>query len=213
MRDDERRDDQRPDVSPDPASEQHTAAPADAALQQALSQLPRAAAPSAALEQRVVHGLQQRGLLEAGAVAPVRVRRAAGPFPRWAVVTAIAASVALLLSGYAIGHRVGSQETAALLRESQKQSAEAAVRQAGTTYVAALAALADRRAQGGGTVAAGVEAQARVAFMAAADQMVRLFPDDPLSARILRGLEHREPGASGTQPADSTAVARHVVWF
>jgi hypothetical protein len=200
------------DRSQDPATARHderaaTGSPVDAALDAALVGLPRELAPPAALEQRVVDGLRQHGLLrrERGrAGGPLR------PFARW--VPAAAAAVALATSGYALGHHQGSAQTAAALLAAQKQNAEAAVRQAGAAYVAALTSLAERRAQGGQDVAAGVEAAARVAFVAAADQMVRLFPDDPLAVGILRAVESSAPGGAVAQPGDSTA-ARHVVWF
>jgi hypothetical protein len=123
-----------------------------------------------------------------------------------------AAAVALLMSGYAVGHHMGAAQTAAALIESQKQSAETAVRQAGAAYVAALASLDERRGPGNEAAVAAVEAQARVAFLAAADQMVRLFPDDPLAAGILRAAERGREFGAVVQGSDSS-LARHVVWF
>lgn len=209
MREHEPPDDRRAAPRP-PAPASNAGDPREAGLDAALAALPRELPPPAELEHRVVDDLRRHGLLgppERGR----RVRRS-GALPRWAGAAMAAAAVALVMSGFAAGHHMGSAQTAAALLQSQKQNAETAVRQAGAAYVAALAALAERRGVGEGPAAAAVEAQARIAFLAAADQMVRLFPDDPLAAGILRASERGREFGGVVQPGDST-LARRVVWF
>jgi hypothetical protein len=72
------------------------------------------------------------------------------------------------------------------------------VQRTGTDYVSALAALAEQTPDGDSAAAAqGVEV-ALTALWAAANEIVRLAPEDPLAARILVEFERarlqEEPG-------------------
>ena len=83
------------------------------------------------------------------------------------------------------------------------------MQRAGTDYVAALAALAERSAERAEVPAQGREV-ARTALLAAAEQMVRLAPDDPVTTEILLSLQRAERGSRGT---DETDGRRWVAWF
>jgi hypothetical protein len=100
-------------------------------------------------------------------------------------------------------------------QQQEARAAAALVQRTGAAYVAALAALAQERptqerpAQARRDAAA-IRAAAGSAFVAAADQMLRLFPDDPLSVGTLQGLE-----AARSRQADTAnaGAPEHVVWF
>ena len=176
----------------------------------AFDALPRERRPSDLLEERTVRALRARGLLGRGA----RVR----PFfsPAWATAAA-AAAVAVFVSGFAVGQYLESRNTQQVMLTMHKQDAEQAaamVQRAGSAYVAALSALADQadttRTLGGGggaraqEVAEGREVAVNI-LHAAANQLVRIAPEEPLTAKILQGLDR----AAGK---DTTAGAQ-VVWF
>ena len=171
---------------------------------EALESLPRERAPRKALEERVVAELRREGLLHAP--APLRLPLT----PAW-IGTAVAASVALFVGGFTLGGWIESRHTTSMLvqmheHEAANASAAAAdVQRTGSAYVAALATLAafadTSHSQG---VVQGREVAVN-AMHAAANQMVRLAPEDPLAVRILQGLDH-------SAHRDS-ADARRTMWF
>jgi hypothetical protein len=95
-------------------------------------------------------------------------------------------------------------------QQQEARAAAALVQRTGAAYVAALAALAQERPAQARRDAAAIRAAAGSAFVAAADQMLRLFPDDPLSVGTLQGLE-----AARSRQADTAnaGAPEHVVWF
>ena len=176
-----------------------------AAEREAFDALPREAMPSRLLEERVVSALRARGLLGAR-----RVRRPAwGAFP---IGVAAAASVALFASGVAVGQWMGARHTAQAMLAMQRQdaaNAAAAVERTGSAYLSALGALAQASASSDpGEVARAREAAQSVLHQAA-NEMVRLAPDDPVSAQILKGLERARVDATSA----SSDGKQRLVWF
>ena len=166
----------------------------------ALAELPRERAPSRLLEERTVRALLQRGL-----IAPRRT----GLRTRHAGM--LAASVALFASGVLVGRSMAGERAPVEPLASEPAATDAAtlVQHAGTAYVDALsimvqtldAADAAKREQAWQVAAAPLRA--------AATEVVRIAPDDPLARRIVYGLE-AEAGSGGMEPG---APVRHVVWF
>src|SRR5262245_29518893 len=156
-----------------------------AAEQEAFDALPREAMPSRLLEERVISALRDRGLL-----GERHVRR-----PVWGRVPiglAAAASLALFASGIAIGQWMGARHTAQMMLAMQKQDAArapAAVERTGQAYLSALGTLAQASASSDPREVARARQTAQNMFHAAANEMVRLAPDDPVSAQILKGLD------------------------
>ena len=171
--------------------------------------LPREAHPHDALEQRVVAALREEGLLRRP--APLRL-----PFtPAW-IGPAVAASLILFGGGFALGGWMESRHTADVLvklheRDSQNAAAAAAaVQRTGSAYVAALTALAafaDTSHAQTPQVAQGREVAAN-ALQAAASQMVRLAPEDPLAVRILQGLDR-----AARRDSSASRDGSLTVWF
>jgi len=199
--------------------------------------LPRTAVPSEFLWQRVVRTLREDGILRGGGgvagLAPSSPQPAAdaatgpsgrhwGPsahrFRPWAVAAvSMAASLALFASGALMGHWMGARSTErAFLAARDQDAAQLAqrVQEAGTAYVAALAALSDLqpavgRLQGAGAAPARAASEIRqgreaalAALYGAAVELSRLVPGDPDVSEVIRILESRRfegPGAVGTR--------------
>ena len=163
--------------------------------------LPRDRAPSRLLEERTVTALRKRGLIA------LRGSR------RWALrrmATRVAASIALFALGVAAGQWLGARSTTNTVIALQHNDAlrtAAEVQRAGTAYVAALQALA--RQSESNPSGQGREV-ALTALYAAANEMVRLAPNDPVAAEILRGFQRAWQQQSATQKQDPL---RRIVWF
>jgi hypothetical protein len=162
----------------------------------ALDALPRESDPGQLLEERTVRALREQGLLAAPRVGGTTAAPD-GPSPPqhrpwWRSAAAIAAGIALFAGGMSIGQVMGSRQTAEAFQtvfEEGDVRLASQVQRTGSEYVAALAALtaADGAAADSGQA---VEV-ALTALWAAANEIVRLAPDDPLAARILQGFQAR----------------------
>ncbi|MBK5097556.1 MAG: hypothetical protein JJE01_07220 [Gemmatimonadetes bacterium] len=167
-----------------------------AAERQALDALPRETDPGQLLEERTVRALREKGLLatvRAGGVeSPPPAQSPPHGRPWWRSAAAIAAGIALFAGGMSIGQVMGSRQTAEAFQtvfvEGDVRLASQ-VQRTGSEYVAALEALT----AADGTVADSGQAVevALTALWAAANEIVRLAPDDPLAARILQGFQAR----------------------
>ena len=180
----------------------------------AFAALPREREPSRLLEERTVRALRERGLVHARTTQPGRRLR----FPASWLAGAAAAAVALFMiglqTGQSMGRRQATDELVRVVQANNTQQAALQVQQTGSAYVNALsrfASLADstspaqsRQAQQGREVAVQM-------LRAAANELVRISPDDPLAAGILAALDR---GRAQQQPtrADSAGKER-MVWF
>lgn len=168
-----------------------------------LDQLPRERIPPPALEQRTIAALRERGLI-----------RRRGPWSdrhRPWLVAAAAAGVALFLAGVAVGQSVGARQTAealAALYPDRADRAAARVQSAGTAHAQALDALVRAAANADTREREQAREVAQATLWAAAAEVVRLAPDDPLAVRILQEFERAR--AEGTDREDG---ARSVIWF
>jgi len=176
-----------------------------AAERERFEALPREAMPSRLLEERIVSELRVRGLIGAR-----HARRFAwGPFP---IATAAAAGIALFASGLAVGQWMGARHTAQTMLAVQRQdaaNAAAAVERTGKAYLSALGALAQASASSDPREVARAREAAQGVLHKAANEMVRMAPDDPVSAHILQGFEKAEVQAT---TANTTGKQR-LVWF
>lgn len=175
------------------------------AEREALDSLSRERIPSRFLEERTVRALKERGLIRSSSTWVGLIRP-------WMAAAAAAASVAFFASGLAVGQWIGANQTADVLAAvypSQADRAAAMVQTTGSAYTAALGRLVEATvAADAAEVQRGREV-ALAALWAAASEVVRLAPDDPLVVQILQEFERARGEAS---PADS-AAARNVVWF
>lgn len=174
-------------------------------LRDALAALSREREPGRLLEARTVRALRDRGLLHAPAARPA-LRRV----PRAWLGGAVAAGLALFAGGVATGQYVGARSTAQVVEAMRADDAgEAArlVQRTGTAYVDALGQFASMTDSTAGPARAqGREVAVRM-LRAAADELVRIAPDDPVAAAVLAAF----------QRADSSAVrtgeTQRTVWF
>jgi len=174
--------------------------------QRAFDALPRETEPPPGLEDRTVALLRARGLLATPlrpvAAAPRRVN------PMW-LIGSIAAGLALFLSGTAVGQYLGARTaTIAAAVGAGASYAERAehVQQASSRYLEALASL-NRGSDSADTATRLAATQAALSALgAAAEEVSRLAPDDPLAAAVMRGLADR--AREGRE-----APTRTVVWY
>lgn len=171
-----------------------------------LSALPRERDAGRLLEERTVRALRERGLVEAP--APARGMRRG---QRAWLGGAVAAGIALFASGLAVGQWMGTRATVEVVqaaRAADTRQAALVVQETGSAYVQAMARFAELSdSASAGQTAEGREVAARM-LRAAADELVRIAPDDPLASAVLAGF----------QRADSARAARagetqRVVWF
>lgn len=171
-------------------------------LRDALAALPRERTPGRLLEERTVRALREQGMIEARPAARGRLRivRLAG---------AAAAGIALFLGGMAAGQWMGARQSAELVsrvRVEDSRQAAAAVQQTGSAYVAALSHLASMRQSAAAPPSdEGREVAVRM-LRAAADELLRIAPDDPVAAAVLAAFQRDSAAAP---PAET----QRVVWF
>jgi hypothetical protein len=172
----------------------------EAAYNKLLDELPLEGQPSALLEERTVRELRRRGLLR-------RQRWLSAPW----LTGAVAASIALFASGVAVGQWMGTR-TAATIAQNNTASVAAQVQRTGSAYVQALEALVNSANQ---LPAPQQSAQARevalTALHAAANEVVRLAPNDPVATKILLGIEQARRQSQPRAQRDTSA--RQIVWF
>lgn len=176
----------------------------DAEYLQMVHELPQEAMPSALLEERTVRELRKRGLLRRQRSLPVS----------W-LAGSVAASIALFATGVAVGQWLGTRNTISTVAEIASQTSTAAaaaqVQETGTAYVQALEALVNSANQTQGQPS---DPQARevalTALHAAANEVVRLAPNDPIAAKILQGIEQARRQAD---PPTEQQASRQIVWF
>jgi hypothetical protein len=179
----------------------------------AFAALPREREPSRLLEERTVRALRENGTIQ----APARVGGGAGRI-RFPASWIAAAAVALFMLGLNAGRTLGARETmanvTAVVEAKSTQQAAVAVQQTGSAYVSALSRFATL-ADSAGSNAAQTEQGREVAVQmlrAAAGELVRISPDDPLAAGILAALDRAKTQQGGRAPADSAGKER-TVWF
>src|SRR5262245_2752996 len=180
-----------------------------AAERERFESLPREMMPSRVLEERIVSELRTRGHLH----EPQHVRRPAwrpawSPFP---LAAAAAAGIALFASGLAVGQWVGARHTAETMLAMQRQdsaNAAAAIQRTGSAYLSALGAVVQASTSSDSNEVARARLAAQNILHEAANEMVRLAPDDPVAAHILQGLDRAKVQAASASPDNK----KSVVW-
>lgn len=161
-----------------------------------LAALPREHVASAALEERIVGALR-----EARAFGPraMTIRRSALRHRGWTTAAACAASVAIFLSGILVGRSSAHAEQVTVpsqqSREAVRRGADSMqlaheVQRAGSEYVQLLERLPSRSPVDSApsqAVLLGREA-ARSTLHAAARQLARVSPNDPVAMLLVEGL-------------------------
>jgi hypothetical protein len=168
---------------------------------QAFEELARRHEPSQLLEERTVRALLAEGLLRP------RARRT---LP-W-VVAAAAASVVLYLGGVATGQWLSSRQATEMISTMEQNhalEAAALVQQTGSAYSQAIAALAQIPTSADSQDVSQGREVALTALYSAANELVRLTPDDPVVVRILQVLDHDRTESDTVQ----SPATRRVIWF
>jgi hypothetical protein len=165
----------------------------------AFETLPRDKMPSAALEDRVVGALQRRGVVEAprGRVVVLNARR---------IAAVVAASVALIAGGFAMGQWAGARQAPSddiVAPEANDISIAATLQRTGSEYVQALELLAALPVSADGELAVQGREVALTTLYTAADQITRLVPKEELARQLLTAIE---AGPSAGAPVEGTQV-------
>jgi hypothetical protein len=170
------------------------------AERQAFADLDKRNEPSRLLEERTVRALQARGLLR-GKRRPLS----------WLVAGAAAGAV-LYLGGLATGQWLANRQTTQIVSDLQRNhtlEAAALVQRTGSAYAQAIAALASLRTPSDTQSVSQGREVALTALYSAANELVRLTPDDPVVVRILQAMEEEKTDSDTTQSANT----RRVIWF
>ena len=175
--------------------------------------LPRELDPDDSLEERTVRALRAEGLLRRAPSKIVRFPLS----PLW-LGAAAAACFVIFAGGFFFGSWMESRHTTEVVTEMHHEDATRAaalVQQTGSAYVSAMAALAaytesKQQANPQATPTTSPDlAQGREvavnALHAAANQLVRIAPEDPLAVRILAGMNSAKH--------DTTGGTDRTVWF
>jgi len=182
-----------------------------AAERERFESLPREMMPSRLLEERIVSELHARGYLgERQHVFRPAGRRSWNPFP---LAAAAAAGIALFASGLAVGQWMGARHTAETMLAMQRQdsaNAAAAIQRTGSAYLSVLGTLAQASASADPKEVARARVAAQNVMHEVADEMVRLAPDDPVSAHILQGLDKANRVQAASAPAPDNK--KSLVW-
>ncbi|HVG46230.1 MAG TPA: hypothetical protein VM890_15915 [Longimicrobium sp.] len=172
--------------------------------------LPREREPGRLLEERTVRALRDRGLVH----APGKPRRVIRFHPGW-LTGAVAAGLALFLGGLATGQYLATrnmgQVVAAVQAHDQKQAAQL-VQQTGSAYVQALATLSQVSNTTAGAQGQQGREVASSMLRAAADELVRMNPNDPVATGILAAFDRAGVQQRAAARPD-TAARQSVVWF
>ena len=172
--------------------------------------LPRERDPGRLLEERTVRALRDRGLVH----APGKPRRVIRFHPGW-LTGAVAAGLALFLGGLTTGQYLATrnmgQVVAAVQAHDQRQAAQL-VQQTGSAYIQALATLSQVS-----NTAAGAQGQqgrevASSMLRAAADELVRMNPNDPVATGILAAFDRAGVRQAAAARPD-TAARQSLAWF
>jgi hypothetical protein len=178
--------------------------------------LPREREPGRLLEERTVRALREAGLVRpaAPAVASPAARRLR--FPAAWISGAMAAGLALFLGGLATGQYLGQKNATALVTDMRRQDAQQAalmVQQTGSAYVQALSRLATVSDTSRGAQAQQGRQAASTLLRAAADEVVRMSPNDPVASGILAAFDRAKVQQQAQQPARTDGTKQSVVWF
>ncbi len=175
----------------------------------ALETLPRERMPNAALEDRVVGALRDRGVL-------VPPRRRVIELTAQRIAAAVAASLVLLAGGFALGQWVGARQVARgdfVTLETSDISMAATLQQVGSAYVMALQRFAELPDSVDGEQAVQGREVALATLYTAADQVTRLVPKNELARQLLIAINTdsatRMAGVSG----DAATVGTRVIDF
>ena len=166
------------------------------------SVLPREREPGRLLEERTVATLRKRGILR---------RKARRVPPGW-MAGSIAASIALFAIGVAVGQWLGTRTTTQAVMAMQQNDAMRTalqVQRAGSAYVNALQAMAQLSDSTGNAVPQQGREVALTALHAAANEVIRLAPNDPIAAEIMRGFQR----VKQQQLVQKKEPQRQIIWF
>jgi hypothetical protein len=170
--------------------------------------LPRERDPGRLLEERTIRALRERGLVQQPTRAPRRIFR----FNAGWMTGAIAAGIALFLGGLTTGQYLATRNVVAVVQQHDQRQAALLVQQTGSAYVQALAKLSQASNTTAGQQGTQGREVAQAMLHAAADEVVRMSPNDPVATGILAAFDRAGVQRAAAAGPD-TASKQSVVWF
>jgi hypothetical protein len=177
--------------------------------------LPREREPGRLLEERTVRALREAGLVRAAA-RPAETQARRLRFPAAWISGAMAAGIALFLGGLATGQYLGQKNASQMVSDLRRQDAQQAalmVQQTGTAYVQALSRMAMVSDTSRGPQAQQGRQAASTLLRAAADEVVRMNPNDPVASGILAAFDRAKMQQQAQQTPRADSTKQSVVWF
>ena len=179
------------------------------AEEEAFDRLPRDRVPGPTLEDRVVGVLRQRGVLAQphSRVIELTPRR---------IVMALAACLALMMGGFALGQWTGAHQDAdhePIPPEIRSVSLAAQVQQAGSAYVTALERFADRPDSINGEQAVQGREVALTTLCTAAGRVTHLVPKSQLAMQLSATLETDLSGQTASEYDEIAIREGRVIQF
>ncbi|UCF06084.1 MAG: hypothetical protein JSV33_03370 [bacterium] len=175
----------------------------------ALETLPRDRIPNAALEDRVVSALRDRGILG-------QPRRRVIELTARRIATIVAASLVLLAVGFAFGQWAGARQVThdrILAPETGDTSVAATLQQAGSAYVMALQRFAELPDSVDGNLAVQGREVALTTLYTAADQVTRLVPKYELARQLLAAIDTGPVTRAAAVSGDAATDVKRVIEF
>ncbi len=129
----------------------------------------------------------------------------------WPDYVVLIAYFCLMAGSYIVGHQVGTDQATGIIQAMQAGApgtAALSIDQAGAIYLSALRDVALYNATASYDSRLESRREALSTIYAAADEMLRIAPDDRVSSYILQAFD-QVPGASSRARADST----RIIWF
>jgi hypothetical protein len=179
----------------------------------AMDALPRDKEPSAFLEERTVRALRKDGSLRTRGRRHIEVTVSR-------VISAVAASIVLIVGGFTLGQWTGSQRTTRPVVESvDTGNLDLAVhlQRTGTAYLSALDQFAEHQGeQGGGTDSDAAQGRevALTTLYAAVDETTRIVPEGAVASLFLQMLEQaRSTESAVAAGSQDEREPQMVIWF
>lgn len=175
----------------------------------ALETLPRDRIPNAALEDRVVGALRNRGVL-------IPPRRRVIELTARRIATVIAACLVLLVGGFSLGKWVGTRQVSngdIIAPETNDISVAAKLQQAGSAYVIALQNFAELPDSVDGDQAVQGREVALATLYTATDQVTRLVPKYELARQLLAAIDAGSDVHTAEMSGGADAGGRRVIEF
>jgi len=178
------------------------------AEKQAFEKLRTDLTPKASLEEKVIHSLRARGFL--------RPKRRVIEIRSWHIAVAVAACLALMITGYVFGRWTESRQDLRqeyLIENTDDFSVAASVQESGSAYLTALGRLTALPDSIDGRQALEGSEIALSTLVSATDQLTRLVPKNLLEERLMSAINDNSYSKTANFAGPITVEDNRVIDF